>query len=320
MPTAKRILCVVDTEAATHPVLRRGAWLAKHTGAALQLFGINYNDYLVSHPLFDEKLVQQARKTSVRDTRQRLERLAAPLRDVGLDVETVAAWDYPVHDAIVRHACRSNADFVLKDTHHHTVFDLVSLSNTDWNLIRSCPMPLWLVKKRKLPRKLRLVAAIDPMHEHDKGAALDECILGATDFVAEAVSGEVHAFHCYDPRLTFSIETLYAYPPSSARGKAKKRKIEQLHERRFREVVKPYGILPDCAHLATGFVHEELPRLAKSLDAAVVVMGAVNRNPVKRLFIGSSAERTLDRLPCDLLIVKPASFETPVKLDAADQY
>jgi nucleotide-binding universal stress UspA family protein len=39
----------------------------------------------------------------------------------------------------------------------------------------------------------------------------------------------------------------------------------------------------------------------------------VARNPLKRLFIGSTAERTLGRLPCDMLIVKPAWFHTAVK-------
>jgi universal stress protein E len=41
------------------------------------------------------------------------------------------------------------------------------------------------------------------------------------------------------------------------------------------------------------------------VDAAVVVMGAISRNRWKRLFIGATAERTLEHLPCDLLIVKP---------------
>jgi len=41
-------------------------------------------------------------------------------------------------------------------------------------------------------------------------------------------------------------------------------------------------------------------------------MGAVARNRWKRLFIGATAERTLEYLPCDLLIVKPDWFKTPV--------
>jgi hypothetical protein len=39
----------------------------------------------------------------------------------------------------------------------------------------------------------------------------------------------------------------------------------------------------------------------------------VARNRWKRLFIGATAERTLEHLPCDLLIIKPDWFRTPVE-------
>ena len=44
--------------------------------------------------------------------------------------------------------------------------------------------------------------------------------------------------------------------------------------------------------------------IAQSLPADLVVMGAVSRSGLQRLFIGSTAEEVLDRLPCDVLIVK----------------
>jgi universal stress protein E len=34
-------------------------------------------------------------------------------------------------------------------------------------------------------------------------------------------------------------------------------------------------------------------------------MGAVSRNALQRLFLGSTAETVLDHVPCDLLIVHP---------------
>jgi len=51
---------------------------------------------------------------------------------------------------------------------------------------------------------------------------------------------------------------------------------------------------------------------ARRLPAAIVVMGAISRRGLKRLFIGNSAEQLLDELPCDLLVVKPSRFVTGV--------
>jgi universal stress protein E len=47
-------------------------------------------------------------------------------------------------------------------------------------------------------------------------------------------------------------------------------------------------------------------------------MGAVARNRLKRLFIGATAERTLEHIPCDVLIVKPAWFISPVDIEIED--
>jgi universal stress protein E len=57
-----------------------------------------------------------------------------------------------------------------------------------------------------------------------------------------------------------------------------------------------------------------LPIIANPMKADVGVMGAVARNRWKRLFIGATAERTLEHVPCDVLIVKPDWFQTPVEV------
>ena len=89
--------------------------------------------------------------------------------------------------------------------------------------------------------------------------------------------------------------------------------MHEDHQKRFEEITSFHEIAADKAHLKSGLTHEELPALATDLDADVVVMGAVARNRWKRLFIGATAERTLEHLPCDLLIVKPDWFKTPVE-------
>ena len=49
-------------------------------------------------------------------------------------------------------------------------------------------------------------------------------------------------------------------------------------------------------------INDSLPAL---VDAAVVVMGAISRSAIDRVFVGSTAERLLDELVCDVLVVKP---------------
>ena len=63
-------------------------------------------------------------------------------------------------------------------------------------------------------------------------------------------------------------------------------------------------------HFARGNVRELLPRLAERVHAGFAVLGAVARGPIARLFLGSTAEQVLDRIPCDLIVIKPEEFKT----------
>jgi len=292
--------------------MHRAAWLARQFGAELDLFICYYNEYLSGERFLDAPSLKQARREVVERNREYLEKLSEPLRSAGLTVHTTVAWDHPLYEGIVRHAMASGASIVLKDSHHHSALQRALLTNTDWNLIRICPIPLWLVKAQDLHKKPVFIASIDPTHEHDKPAALDDRILALTRTLAAKTRGDMHAFHAYDPRIALASATASAYIPTSLPYEKIESEMRELHARRVGEVVANYQIPADHQHLISGAAHEELPVIARDLQADLVVMGAIARNRWKRLFVGATAERTLEHLPCDLLIVKPEGIESPV--------
>jgi universal stress protein E len=297
MHKIKRIMSVIDPTEKTQPAMQRAAWLAEKTGAELELFICYYNEYLSGDRLFDSPSLEKARQELLSSQAGLLDKLAEPLRESGLNVTTTALWDHPLYEGI-----------------HHSAVSRALLTNTDWNLIRACAVPLWLVKPNDFSDTPTYVAAIDPLNEHDKPAALDDEILVLSRTLAEASDGEVRAFHSYDPRIAVATATANAYIPVSLPFDEIEKQMREQHEQRFNEVVRFHKIDEDKSHLVAGLTHEELPELASEINADVVVMGAVSRNRWKRLFIGATAERTLEHLPCDLLIVKPDWFQTPEEI------
>ncbi len=316
MHKISRIMCVIDPTTAEQPAMRRAAWLARNVGAELDLFVCYYNEYLSGDRLFDSPSLEKARREVIGGHEKHLEKLAEPFRSSGLVVRTTAIWDHPLYEGIVRHAHAIGANVVFKDTHHHAALTRALLTNTDWNLIRTCPVPLWLVKPHEIADKPVFVAAIDPLNQHDKPAALDDEILVLSKLLAEESNGEVHAFHSYDPRIAVATATANAYIPVSLPFDEIEKQMHEQHEKRFNEVTEFHGLDDKHAHLVAGLTHEELPIMAEKIDADVIVMGAVARNRWKRLFIGATAERTLEFVPCDLLIVKPDWFQTPVEMSS----
>lgn len=308
-----RIVCVVDPTTSLQPAVHRAAWFARQANAELDLFICYYNEYLSGARFFDAPSLEEARENTLQNNKDYLEKLAEPLRSAGLTVHTNVQWDHPLYEGIVRYATESGANIIFKDTHHHSVLERALLSNTDWNLIRTCAVPLWFVKPRDIGKVPTFIAAIDPTHEHDKPASLDDHILTVCKMLGVTTGGEVHAFHSFDPRIALATATANAYIPASLPYDEIEKDMRQHHGRRFDEVLAFHDFDEEHRHLISGATHEELPELAERLNADVIVMGAIARNRWKRLFVGATAERTLEHLPCDLLIVKPDWFETPVE-------
>jgi universal stress protein E len=210
----------------------------------------------------------------------------------------------------VRKVIESDADVVFKDTHYHPVLKRSVFSNTDWNLIRDCPALLWLAKPRAIAAKPRFIAAVDPLHERAKPSELDDRIIVAAKQLCFPLNGELHVFHAFDatPALATPMDSMaMPLPIREITESMRTRHTDAVHE-----LTDPYGIPRDCVHVREGTTRERAVALAEELVADVVVMGAVSRRGLKRLFLGNTAETVLDTLPCDLLIVKPAGFETSV--------
>ena len=295
------ILVVVDpTAGPNQPVLDRAAWLAKQGDARLELFACDY-DAAIDSGRIDQVWVPEpgAREQLVARHRRSLEELARPLRDRGLTVTVDVVWDHPLDAAVIKKAAAHDYWLVAKGTHHHNVLQRTLLTQTDWHLIRKCPAPLLLVKDRTLSAEPNVLAAVDPLHAHDKPAALDDRIFNFGADLARIVRGHLHVVHAFATPMGVEL-------PPDVRDV-----LADEHRKAMKEFLDAHPIVAERSYLYEGLAHDSLQLAAKEHGADFVVMGAVSRGGLKRLFIGSTAERVLDRLPCDLVIIKPLDFELP---------
>ena len=293
----KKILVVVDPTSDEQAAVDRAAWLAERLSTSIELLICDYDpdiDAGVTSTVWIEK---PARENLIAILREKLEVLATPLREQGLDVSTDVIWDHPLDAGIVRKTIACQPWLVVKETHHHSVLQRTILSNTDWQLIRNCPAPLLLVKPQPINENLKILAAVDPLHVHDKPAALDNSIVSLAKTLAEGTGGELHVMH------TYIVPTELVVPDASSINQIIE-DTEREHRDAFKSFLERHTVADDMAHFERGTPHERLPAVASRENAGIVVMGAVARRGLDKVFIGSTAERTLEHLPCDVLIVK----------------
>ncbi len=306
MSYIEQILVIVDPTSSEHPSIDKAALLAEKFNARLELF------------VCDTKAAREIRLLShVRTSpgtpfpvniKAMLESLAAPLRARGLDVTTECESADPLHVGVIDRTRRTNADLVVKDTHHQSLAQRTFLTNTDWELIRGCPVPLLLTKSKPWAAAPRIVAAVDPGHVNDKPEILDHWIVEHASLFAQRLQGEMHVAHVYLPLSIVGAATISAPSMAAALTPDDLTREEEARRKLITALVSEYNVAPDNIHLELGGPAQVLPITAARVRADVMTMGAIARSGLKRIFVGSTAEDVLERLPCDALIVKPPQF------------
>ena len=300
MGVLRDILVVVDPTADTQPAVERAAGIAARAGARLELFICEYDQFVAP----DDK----AKQSLIANEEARLRRMAEPLTARGLQVATDVRWDRPLDEGVIRKVADAAPTLVVKDTHHHSLPKRTLFSNTDWELIRRCPAPLLLVKDRAIREQPRIVAAVGPLRGHDQPDELDRRILAVAETLCAGLGGQLHAVHVLDPAPAAASMAVVAAPEAPGAiippHQEALEDLERRHRDAFARLLSGTSVAPRHAHVARGAAADELLAAARELDADFVVMGAVSRNRLKRVLIGHTAERVLDRLTCDLVVVK----------------
>ena len=317
MQAIRRILVAIkDPKARSLPVVAKAAQLARALGAEMELFhAIDAPLYLDVTDLRGGQGVKQLENDWRKQRLRQLDRAAGRVSDAGLKATTAVEWDYPGYAAVIRRARQIRADLIVADRHagRHIVPWLLRM--TDWELLRLSPVPVLIVKSRRPYRRPVVLAAVDPSHAFAKPGRLDEEILRLGGAVTGALDGTLHALHACPMRLPIGM------PPAAwTSGKMRAEDIraeieaEAIAQARpgFDRVLKAVRIPRSRRHLVARYPIDAIPDVARKTRSAIVVMGAVSRSGLKSVFIGNTAERVLDRLQCDLLVVKPLRFKTHV--------
>jgi len=310
MQAFRRILIAVkEPGAKSLPAVTKGAQLAHAFGAKVELFHGITEPVLADAYFYSEDGLRKFQRDTRTRYLQQLEAIATGLRAEGLDVAVAADWDFPAHEAVVRHARRRKTDLIVAECHAGRRLAPWLLHLTDWELLRTSPVPVLLVKNAQPWDKPAVLAALDPSHSFAKPAKLDAQILKAAAAFSSALKGSLHAVHSYLP------VPIGALPSTGASG-ALITEISAASTARaktgFERALASTRIPRSQQHLAQGLPVDSIPKVAKDIESGIVVMGAVSRSGLKRVLIGNTAERILNALTCDVLVIKPARFTARV--------
>ncbi len=291
----RHIIVLMDQAEDCSVAVEKAAHLARISGSKLTLFSSGYDGALNSvHPNSEH-----ARDSYLSRILDSLETLASVARSKNIAVETEAVWDKHAGTALLNYLSDNPSDLVIKATHHQNVIQRTFFSQTDWELIRHCPIPLLLTKITSWHDNITITAAVDPVRMNDKPDFLDDHIIRCGMDLKQTLEAKLQLLHVYDPTPLM----IYLDQPainSTDIGE----EIRHQHQEALASLAESKGIDKTEAKLEMGSPVQVIPDYLYENDIDIVIMGAVSRSGLERWLLGHTAEKILDRITVDILIAK----------------
>ncbi|MBN0986135.1 universal stress protein [Amphritea pacifica] len=291
-------------------ILEKALRLAEGSGAKVELFCCCYNASLRNSYLLDKESLLRAEHGYMHQVEAELEQLTEPFEELNIDVDIDLCWERHEAEAVVRKVLRFLPDLVLHPIGQHSRLGHYIFDQSDWQLIRECPVPLLLVKQKAWSDGGHVAAAVDPFHECDSPAVLDITILEWARRLVQTLEGDLKVMHSFNvlPHSAIFDEHLVTD------FEGMQRKVRAEHVAALGALLEPYGLTTDspAVTLKEKETHNAILEYVDEAHIDILVVGAVARGLLDRILVGSTIERILDQLHADLLVVKPPGFVSSI--------
>lgn len=297
----KKILWATDGSRESNSALRYAVFLARKFKAEILAIYVSEIQFPITslYPISEEYILNIA-ETSEKKFETKFKRLSKKLSQSGIVFSHMFARD-KVSDAIIKTAQKTNCDLIVMGKHGLGFFERSILGSNTAKVLRSSPVPVLSVKGKGRKEVSQISEILVPVDISDKSGS---AILSSLEY-AKVFNAKVTFLYVF-----WLNEKVYDVPPkllkklilksknelNSVANAAKKEwmKIKKNPEIDIRtEVIS--GINP--GHAVCWY--------AKKMKFDLLIMNTHSRTGIKRLILGSEAEKIIRQSSCPVLVEKP---------------
>lgn len=310
MKRFKKVLVATDTRIDEHSVVDEAAEVASKNQAALTIVDVVPESSWIASLVTSD--FESMRELYAKEKQDRLDSLAAPLRDKGMEVTTrVLTGKTSVE--VIRDVLREKHDLVMavakgKGSSRKGFFGYTAL-----DLLRNCPSAVWLVTKDSVEKINHVLGCVDVSSDQAVDAELNDKVYELTSSISQFHQAQysiLHAWRMQDESLLSSrLSKSHVAEFVEDHRKATKKHMD--------EFLKKHGSSVDSENvkLVKGRAPETIETFVRDNAVDLVVMGTVARSGLAGKLIGNTAEQILDRIECSVLAMKPYDFKSSITLN-----
>lgn len=314
MKRFRNILVVLVGGDADAPLTARAIELAKQNGARLTFVGAVETSTSVLPALLGGQGGAQAADEQASRLEPQIAAQVAAASAAGVSASGQILRGVP-YEEVIRVAVAGGHDLVMTQAAEGAVGGRAKpLDATDLQVLRKCPVPVWILKPSRRAARPRVLALVDPDPQDAERNRLNITILELGWSLAQMQGGELHVGHAWRLMAEDTLRSSSFLQMRPEEVDAMLSEERRQHRRLVEQLVAAHvpAAVKAKIHLAKGEPAAALAALAARHRPDVIVMGTVGRSGLSSLILGNTAESLLPQVTCSVLAVKPAEFRTPV--------
>ncbi|MGL5336053.1 MAG: universal stress protein UspE [Enterovibrio sp.] len=290
------------------PALERAIELAKRSASpvTITLFHSVYDfSYEITSLLSSQELNSMKESVILQQT-EWLQGIADRYRSADLSLRLHVEWHKRSYEAMVAKVLADQHDLLIKAPQKSAALDSIIFTPEDWHLLRKCPCPVLLVKGKGQAAGSKILVAVSPASANDDHQALNDKLISHGQSLAKSMASELYLVNAYPATpINITIE-LPEFDPIAHTDA-----VRGYHLLEMKKLRQKHHIDESFTFCEEGLPEDVISNAAKALPAGLVILGTAGRVGLSALFIGNTAERTLDQLHCDILAIKPDGYISP---------
>jgi len=229
------------------------------------------------------------------------------LLDVG-DVEVLVKVGVPFLE-VIREVLRGAHDLVVVSARRSGKSGGEIVSNMATQLIRKCPCPVWVTPRNPVPQGQGSILSAIAL-DHGPTAR----VLSLSASIAALTERKWNVLHVPEYPLEggMRLRNVAAGEVQSYEEECRKEAWAELHT--LTDGLAAEAGVEVKLWMAEGRPSDQIVEAEDKLEAALIVLGTINRGGLAGLIIGSTAESAIARARSSVLAVKPDDFVCPVTL------
>ena len=313
MKNYRNVLAVLDAGEININALEKTLLLAKldeDVRVTVLLPVFDFSRELGSIMSFPEKEEMLSRIVDAREAE-----LEQAIKDQGISGDQVTVkviWTRSAGSAIGAELKNGSYDLILKTFSENGTLDMITGSE-DRRLLRKAQIPVILVKGEQWQKGSPILVALN-FTELGFCNRVNRKLLREAQILCRLSGCEIHLVYAVNFPIINTYIDVPGYLPSTY-----SEAVRNDCNAKLKRYADDHRIPHENIHLLTGSPDDVIPETANSLKAAAVLLGSMGRDGFSGAMIGNTAERIMDDLQCDVIVIRtPEDLLDPSKLDDDD--